>query len=268
MKEFFALGALLLMTCSLGACNFEPPWPDGQTEVVKNGAYHASGRNREYVVIYEDYISLISSGGDAVINSHVYRFSLEGDTYIGKSIYNKYELLFKRFGDVLTINTVKPIFHNQKFLKLKLKLDPSAVVSKEEPIQLPMPENVYISYSNDHRFPYFSFYPKDISYIPVAIAVSEIKYEGTEDFELVCYTNRTGGSSRYYQIVFRRDESYPQGVHIVRIKIRGGPYVHFASNNPSNIDEIKICLDSEPVYFKFTVDSEGKANAEEISDYK
>ena len=232
------------------------------TEPIQNGAYYANGTVGESAVIYEDYISLFW-GGERLRD--VFKFSKEGDFYTGKNIHA--EISFKFSEDYLTvfITSSLGIAADKRIL---FKRNPSIRLSKEGPIQLSPREIVeyYFNSINDSyirwAFKKFPSYEPPFSYFYknwiLGVGV-EIKYAGAEDFAAVNISNcNMYDTYAYYNINFQ-DLGLTQGTHILRIRHIGGPFVN-------DKKEIGLSLDSLPLYFKVTAGSNGKIDAEEISE--
>jgi len=285
MKEFFALGALLLIACSLGACNLEPPWPGGQTEAVRNGAYFSTGKEDGTVVIYNDYLTLLlfkidKAGGYTTCD--VVQFSLAGDSYKGKNIYTK--MSFKQFDDILTINKTSFNPSKKKWVdtRMEFKLNPSIKVSEEEPFQLSPPDNVKIYHYDDGLIGLDWRFDKledgtgeSITFLVrnngILGACLEVKYAGSEVFEIFAILKFTPEPYCKFsvQTYHLKNMGLTQGTHIIRLKHLGGPFVQWNTQQSSLKKEdckILCSLDSTPLYYKLTVDLEGKIIAEEISE--
>jgi len=262
MKGLLFMGALLVMIFSFPACELEPPWPAGPSESAKTGAYFLTGKSKDHAVIYDDYLSLFWYNKNYNNRCDVVRFSLEGDSYSGSNIRCK--ISFKLLGDNLTVKFTYTYIGIEKTKNIKLKRDPSVGVSKEEPIQNFSPYNVNLGYYNgslssfswlDGR--YLDGRYLDGRYIKVLGASCEVKYTGVEDFAVIMIVDFLEPPHTMY-IIQPFAGGLTQGTHFLRLKHLGGPFIKEG--------EIRLSLDSEPVYYKLAVDSEGKISAEEFSE--
>ena len=240
---------LITLSAFYNACNTVY----GSSEQVQNGAYYATGRGEEYAVIYGDYISLFWDYGGK--RCDVVRFSRNGDSYTGKSIRS--EISFKISGDNMTVRLTSSIgFLKNK--KINLKRNPSVVLSETEPVQLSPPLNVkcgsYAIVWDEFEGGQIGGYTHQRGILGAGV---EAKYAGAEDFRAVKIRDFTGGPYWLFDI-YLPDYYLPQGTHILKIRHIGGPFLNM--NN-----EICLSLDSEPLYFKVTVDSKGNISSEEVS---
>ena len=263
MKKMVALW-LLLILFYFSACNpaddDAPIWPTGPSEPAQNGAYYAAGSNGDWAVIYEDNISLF---GGVNLRCDVVRFSREGDSYKGKNIRS--EISFKISGDKMTVRLTSP-FNLVKNKIINLKRNTSVVLSEENPVQVPPPVNVFYSSSIlSWRTEGLGLDGED--YLPPSYILRnngilgaglEIKYAGTVDFKAVSISDFIGAHYLTFNINLP-NLGTTQGAHILRIKHLGGPFVR-------DNKEIRLSLDSDPLYFRLTVDSESEIiDVEEIS---
>ena len=241
----------------------------GPTEPVQNGAYFSGDENVGGAYIYGEYITLVWNLSSDI--SDVIRFSLEGDSYKGKNV--RTEISFKMFGDDLTVylNSIMSSKPNRKF---QFKRIPSVGISEEEPIQLPPPPIVGCSPDGIAWFPFEHL--KDIDSPSFELrnngifgAGVEVKSTVEEDFKAVWISDFIGGPAWFFDINFVYLH-LAQGTHVLRVKYLGGPFVKWDPWNSLYIQkydgEIQLSLDSQPLYFKLTVDSEGNFSAEEISE--
>jgi hypothetical protein len=250
----------------------EDPWSDEPTEPVQDGAYFATGTG-EYAVIYGDYLSLFWGGSGPDFNSlhdDVVRFSHNGEYYMGRNI--RAEISFKLSGDKLTVKKAGLSQWSVTQI-IQLKKNPSIGISEEEPKQLLLPEDVefydYGNFRSDFSWEFkVDGQPAFPTYDGILGAVLEIKYTGAEDFTAVSIEDWIGPPTGMFIVALYPSFSLTQGTHTVRIRYLGGPFVQWEAGTLWNLDKatIRLSLDSQSLYFKLTVDPDGKMSAEEISE--
>ena len=155
---------------------------------------------------------------------------------------------------------------------MQLKRNPSIELSEDEPIQVPPPENVRAGgYSIIWDFSESSYNwhgPLDYSIVSILFnngilgAGLEIKHAGAGDFTPVRIQNFYGGPAWFFDInLSYAHYGLTEGTHIARIKHLGGPFVQWGawdSSYRSRDGKIMFSLDSQPLYFNVTVDSNRK----------
>jgi hypothetical protein len=252
---------------------------DGRpTEEARDGAYFGKrfipGTEfskahyiEEYAVIYGDRLSLFFD----TENCDVYRFSLNGDYYTEETPLRSW-ITFKFSGDVLTVNLISQHWGTTK---MRLKLNPSFGLSEEGPVQAFPPENVRVTDHNDRgkNYSYIEWDFFESSFFECVPTYSllcnngilgaglEIKYAGAEDFTAVSKVNYIGGPAWFFGITIY-SSGLPQGTHTARLKHLGGPFVQYRPLWENG--KIRLSLDSQPLYFKVTVDANGEIKTEEI----
>ena len=261
----------------------EQLWPAEPTEDAQNGTYFVNltqnippldeggeGRIRKYTVtaiIYEDYMTLTEY---AYNRGDVFMFTREGDEYIGENIRAKISLKF--LGDILTVKITAPSIIPETRI-IQLVKNHSIGLAAEEPVQLLPPENVvfYPRLGFSWGFNHVEGWNASLFYLlnnGILGAGFEIKYDGAEDFTAVSINDFTGGPVWKFFLDLHY-LSLPQGTHIAKIRHIGGPFVQWDAADFAFIQKdegtIKLSVDSEPLYFKLTVDKEDKISAEEIS---
>lgn len=242
-KKFIALGVLLVMIFSVTECNGDN---NGPTEEAQNGAYFAKGSGNESAVILGNLMSLFGDRG----RCDVFQFSLDGDSYVGENVRAKVSIRF--IGDELRVilTSVGGSANNT----IKLKRNASIELSEEEPIQLAAPENTK---SSIHDIDICWSFTDNM--IPPGIlgAGAEVKRPGTDDFIVAKIQDYYSYPDCFFYI-YLRDLKLIQGVNILRISHLGGPFFYDG--------KIRLSLDSEPIYFNATVDSEGNVTAIEVNE--
>ena len=263
--NLFSIAILtLLLSIFVVACKqtpVDPLWPTGPTEQVQSGLYFADIEpleHQKYAIVYEDKINFIWG------NCSVFKFSLKGDSYYGQKANSEIE--FKIIGNNMTASYIHKGVVGQWSTITQLKFNPNFYLSDEEPIKAIPPQNVAAEISKPDK-KYFIFLwsypnpdePNNFFVSGVLEASLESKAIGTDDFILIWqFAERAPPFNGFHLLL---SSSYlGQGTHILRLKHLGGPFIQEGK-------KIRLSLDSDPLYYMITIDSNGSiTNFEQISE--
>jgi len=251
-KKIVALGVLSAMIFSFAWCKDNKP-----TEAAQNGAYFATG-NEEYAVVVDNLITIsknipASSAGAATIVSDVFEFSLDGDSYVGE---NARKTISFKFSDNKL--TAKIALHGMGAKKVTFKKNITIELSEEVPTQLDA-SNI----STDGSGISWSFTElkngNEISYDPYRIGVLggvvEIKRTDSDVFDAIAIRDFIPAPAWFFYVHFP-DLKLIQGTSIIRVSHIGGPYLQN--------EKIHLSINSEPVYFRVTLEVYGNFIVEKI----
>jgi len=247
VKKIFILGVIVIMALGLfaGCQNGKP------TETAQSGAYFAVGKGNEFAVVYEDKLTLRWDFGNNRYD--VFRFSRDGDSYLGENVRAKVSVKFA--GDNLTIILTSTSGYTVKNKKIKLKLSGSIGLSEEAPIQLDGPnipaDSTGIAWKVEELIDGLGAVPLGSNALyssGILGAGIEIKCAGEEDFDLQNIRNYIPEPACFFYVHFP-DLHLTQGTYAMRIMHLGGPFVQN--------EKVRLSLNSEAIYFNVTVDAEG-----------
>ena len=190
-------------------------------------------KNYMWVAVYDDKIT---------VNSEVYRFVRNGDSYTGQTLNST--ITFSLLGDILTIKKGGNI--------INYKLDDSFQISENEINEFSAPTDVTYTFGGQGlNYACFDWHPSSGSgWFGAGI---ELKKADSEDFSLV----KIDYPYQYTFVAQFRSTDFSQGINVIRIYYIGGPSLD------RNSKQVYLIQNSEYKTFNIIVNNDGAVIIEE-----